>query len=87
VKQDGTFSVNYFREFWPIVLRCLYAHCNDELDELAVRRRKAVKDNDDKVFNATVMEIKTYEKVCLENIQKIASAAVGADNEIVMKTV
>lgn len=51
LKQDGTFSVNYFEDFYPIILRNLYIHCNDELDELNKKRRLAVKNNDERAFN------------------------------------
>lgn len=68
-KQDGTMTFDYFLETSKIVTKYVILQTKDGLLEHAVKRRQAIKEGNDELFQKLVLNTANWEQLTLQLIQ------------------
>lgn len=68
-KQDGTMTFDYFLDTSKIVVRYTYQQTKDGLAEHAIKRREAIKNNDEEAFQKLILATANWEQLTNTLIQ------------------
>lgn len=85
-KQDGTMTFDYFLETSKLVIKYTYLQTKDGLEIHQVKRREAIKNNDEETFQKLVLETANWEQLTNTLIQANLYQALKVPKQVFEKS-